>query len=65
MQLGLVDSVAMIVGCVIGSGIFISPTNVLRKTGSPGLSLVMWTVCGVYSLLGNLLTLHPISSLTF
>lgn len=52
-QLGLMDSVAMIVGCVIGSGIFVSPSSVLKKTGSPGLSLVMWTACGLYSLLGN------------
>lgn len=37
----------------IGSGIFVSASNVLKSTGSVGMCLVIWVSCGVLSLLGN------------
>lgn len=49
-RLGLLSSISFIVGSIIGSGIFISPRNVLAKTGSVGLCLVVWALCGVISL---------------
>lgn len=53
--LGLRDLVLIVVGTVIGSGIFIVPATVLAQTdGRVGLALTVWLMAGVLSLLGAL-----------
>ncbi|GIY03051.1 b(0,+)-type amino acid transporter 1 [Caerostris extrusa] len=53
-EVGLFSAVLLIVGCMIGSGIFISPKGVLKYSGSVAASLVVWAGCGVVALMGAL-----------
>jgi APA family basic amino acid/polyamine antiporter len=53
--LGLRDLVLIVVGTVIGSGIFLVPSTVLRQTGGDvTAALLVWVVGGVLSMLGAL-----------
>ncbi|KAH9515727.1 b(0,+)-type amino acid transporter 1 [Bulinus truncatus] len=49
-ELGLVGATSLVVGTIIGAGIFISPKGVLQNTGSVGLCLVVWITAGIISL---------------
>ncbi|ORZ13480.1 amino acid permease-domain-containing protein [Absidia repens] len=51
-HMGLLSSCNMIVGLIIGSGIFASPGPVTLKVGAAGTSLVIWSIAGVLSYLG-------------
>ncbi|XP_054856599.1 B(0,+)-type amino acid transporter 1 [Eublepharis macularius] len=53
-EVGLVSGVCVIVGTVIGSGIFISPKSVLANVEAVGPCLVIWTACGILAMLGAL-----------
>lgn len=53
-ELGLLDSVGLIMGNIIGSGIFMSPRGVLEYSGSVGMSLVIWVASGFVSMVGAL-----------
>ncbi|CAJ0593270.1 unnamed protein product [Cylicocyclus nassatus] len=53
-QLSLFSGCAIIIGVIIGSGIFVSPKGVLQEVGSAGLSLIVWLCCGIFAMLGAL-----------
>jgi len=48
--LNLFDSVMVVSGAMIGSGIFIVSADMARKIGSPGWLLVAWVVAGVLTI---------------
>lgn len=53
-QVGLISGISLIVGTMIGSGIFISPKAVLLYSGAVGPCLVIWAACGVLATLGEI-----------
>ena len=52
--LGLFDSVMIVIGIMIGSGIFIVPAEMSRLIASPGWLLVAWVVTGVLTVAAGL-----------
>ncbi|CAG9766074.1 unnamed protein product [Ceutorhynchus assimilis] len=53
-HMGLLEGVAIILGIIFGSGIFISPRGVIQEVDSVGFSLVVWVLCGLLSMIGAL-----------
>ena len=52
--LGLFDSTMIVVGIMIGSGIFIVSADMARQIGSPGGLLLAWVITGVLTIAGAL-----------
>ncbi|XP_012881617.1 PREDICTED: asc-type amino acid transporter 1 [Dipodomys ordii] len=53
-EIGLLSACTIIIGNIIGSGIFISPKGVLEHSGSVGLALFVWVLGGGVTALGSL-----------
>jgi len=50
--MSMLNGVTVIVGSIIGSGIFVSPSGVLKNTGSVNMALCVWVASGIFSLIG-------------
>ncbi|HVX65815.1 MAG TPA: amino acid permease [Bryobacteraceae bacterium] len=53
-SLGLMDATALVVGSMIGSGIFIVAADISRQVASPGLMMVTWVVTAVLTIIAAL-----------
>jgi basic amino acid/polyamine antiporter, APA family len=53
-ELGLVDSTMIVMGSMIGSGIFITSAESARLIGSPGWLLAAWAIAGLLTITGAL-----------
>src|ERR1051325_11562885 len=53
-QIGLMTATALVVGEVVGVGIFLTPARMTKSVGSPFLVLVVWLVAGAMALCGAL-----------
>ncbi|XP_047127282.1 b(0,+)-type amino acid transporter 1 [Hydra vulgaris] len=66
-QITLLGAIGLLVGTVVGSGIFVSPSVVANHSGSSGLILIIWAASGVLALFSALCyvelgTMFPTSS---
>jgi basic amino acid/polyamine antiporter, APA family len=52
--LGLFDATTIVMGSMIGSGIFIVAAEIGREVGSPGLLLLTWVISGLMTVLAAL-----------
>ena len=56
-QIGFTSTLSLLIGCIIGSGIFASPKSVAVYAGSTGNILLVWVGSGIISMFaGEILT---------
>lgn len=55
-KMSLLNGCTVIVGSIIGSGIFVSPTGVLMHTGSVNMALIVWVASGLFSMVSLFVT---------
>lgn len=52
LKIFLLNGIIVIVGSIVGLGIFVSFWGVLVGCGSVGLFLIVWILCGFYFMIG-------------
>src|SRR5213595_190806 len=63
-SIGLLDATLLVVGSMIGSGIFIVSADIIRHTGSAGWFIAVWIIGGIMTLIaalsyGELSAMYP------
>lgn len=54
-NLGVITSMSIVVGCVIGAGVFFKPYAIYQATGgTPGMGMLAWVIGGIASLVAAL-----------
>ncbi|KAH7359335.1 amino acid transporter [Plectosphaerella cucumerina] len=56
--IGIFGGVSLIVNKIIGSGIFSTPSTILRLAGSPGMALMCWVIGGIIATAGTIVFLE-------
>ncbi len=51
-RLGLFDATMLVIGGIIGAGIFLNPAVVAQRVGTPDLTIAAWIIGGVVALAG-------------
>ena len=51
-RIGLFDATMVVMGGIVGSGIFVNPAIVARNAGAPWMMIAAWLTGGVAALLG-------------
>ena len=59
--ISLKEAISLVIGVVIGSGVFFKTTTVLKSTGSPYIAILAWIIAGVITMCSGL-TIGEISS---
>ena len=51
-NMGVLTAISVVVGCVIGAGVFFKPYAIYQATGgAPGMGMLSWIVGGIISIL--------------
>lgn len=58
--LNLKDSISVVVGSMVGCGIFIVSADISRQVGSASLLLLVWILAGIFSLSGAIAYAEPV-----
>ena len=45
-NMSVLGGISIVVGSMIGSGIFVSPTGIIAMSESIGSALIIWVICG-------------------
>ncbi|MGC9222940.1 MAG: amino acid permease [Terracidiphilus sp.] len=53
-SLGLFSATALVIGSMVGSGIYIVDCDIARATGSPALFLAAWAITAAMTMIGAL-----------
>ena len=63
-RLGLTSAVMVVIGSVVGSGIFLTPANVAAAVQIPGVMIFVWILTGLLTLAGALTNAEIASDIT-
>ena len=63
-RLGLTSAIMIVIGSVVGSGIFLTPSNIAAAVQIPGVMLFVWILTGLLTLAGALTNAEIASQIT-
>ncbi len=63
-RLGLPSAILIVLGLIIGSGIFLTPQNIAAAVPVPGLMLLVWVISGLLTLAGALTNAEIAAAIT-